>query len=339
MTDKKILKAHGGGGTAMSDLIESHLLSVFKDPRLLKTDDAAVWKEKIVEGDKLAMTTDAYVVAPIFFPGGDIGKLAISGTVNDLAVKGARPIALSLALILEEGFSTDSLDKIMNSISETANEAKVSVVTGDTKVVERGAGNGCYIVTAGIGIVPKDRETDIELIRPGDAIIINSFIGDHGTAVMAARNGFELGEEIVSDAAPLSELIEIFFEFSPDTRFIRDATRGGISNLLCEVAAKTSFGIELVEDSIPIRSGTRAALSMLGLDPLGVANEGVIVAFLPAEKKEAVLNAMRRHRYGSAAQCIGTVTEKNKGRVILKTSIGGERILVRPYGEELPRIC
>ncbi len=335
----KILRAHGGGGTAMSELLEKHVFPRLANDRLGARADAAVWGEAVPEGARLAMTTDAYVVSPLFFPGADLGRLAVCGTVNDLAVCGARPVALSLALILEEGFPTGDLDRLMDSVAAAAREAGVEVVTGDTKVVERGAGNGCYAVMAGVGIVPPGRSLDVRSIAPGDAILLSAPVADHGVAVMAARNGIDLRGEVRSDAAPLASLVESLLEAAPGTRFLRDATRGGVSAVLSETAATAGRPVEIEETAVRVRPATAAALSLLGLDPLAVANEGVIVAVVPDAEAAAALRAMRGHERGREAARIGTVGEDAPARVVVRTAIGGRRILVPPYGEELPRIC
>ncbi|RMH57237.1 MAG: hydrogenase expression/formation protein HypE [Candidatus Hydrogenedentota bacterium] len=334
-----VVRAHGGGGSAMADLLEGFVFPKILKKREEPLDDAAVWTEKLEPGARLAMTTDAYVVTPIFFPGGDLGRLAVCGTVNDLAVSGAVPRALSLALILEEGFELKKLERLMESAAEAAAEAGVSIVTGDTKVVERGAGNGCYAVSAGMGIVPPGRNLSIRRCSPEDRIIVTSFLGDHGTAVMAARNNVDVPKEVRSDVAPLTGLVEALLEAVPETRFLRDATRGGLSSVVCDLAREAEVGVELEEEEIPVRPETAAALSIFGIDPLATANEAVIVAVVPHDSAEKALDVLRGHPYGRNAAIIGRLSSENPGRVVLKTTVGGRRILTTPYGEELPRIC
>jgi hydrogenase expression/formation protein HypE len=345
-SDRMVVRAHGGGGTAMTALLGRHIFPFLPDARLHARGDSAVWAESMARNAVLAMTTDAYVVKPLFFPGGDIGRLAVSGTINDLAVSGALPLALSLALILEEGFPLEELDRIMRSIELTAEEAGVGVVTGDTKVVERATSGapGCYAITSGIGVVPPGRHLDIRSIRAGDVVIATGPVADHGVAVLAARDGLELGPEIRSDVAPLSGLIAHILDAAPRTRMMRDATRGGIAAVLSEISREATVAVRIEETSVPIRPPTAAALEMLGLDPFVVANEGVIIAVIDPSEAAAAIAAAREHPLGLHATRIGEIHSAASGasatgRVIVRTALGGERVLVPPYGEELPRIC
>lgn len=335
-----VLRAHGGGGTATAALLDARVFAHLRDPRLLARGDSAVWDEPLAPGARLAMTTDAYVVTPLFFPGGDLGRLAVCGTVNDLAVAGARPLALSLALVLEEGLPLDVLDRLVASAAAAAVEAGVGIVTGDTKVVEAGrAGGGAFAVTSGVGAVPPGRLLSTESIRPGDAVLLTGPVADHGVAVMVAREDLGLSGDLRSDSAPLSTLVEALLAAAPGTRFIRDATRGGVATVLCDVARAAGLAVDVEEGAIPIRPPTRAALEILGLDPLTVANEGVLVAFVPPGEAEAAVSAARAHPRGAFAARIGTVRDAPAGRVVLATAAGGRRIVLPPYGEELPRIC
>lgn len=334
MNEEKILLAHGSGGKMSHDLIASFLPEL-ANPILEKLDDSAVFT---LEG-RVAFTTDSYVVNPIFFPGGDIGKLAVCGTVNDLSMAGARPLYLSLAFIIEEGFPVASLKKVLASIHATAAEAGVSIVTGDTKVVNKGNADGIFINTAGIGLVREGVNISAAGARPGDVIIINGPIGDHGIAVMSQREGLKFSSPIPSDCAPLNELVAAMLDVCPDIRCLRDPTRGGLATTLYDFATQSKAGIRLEETSIPIRPPVRGACELLGLDPLYIANEGKVVAVVPPEKAQDILAAMKKHRYGQEAAIIGTVTEQHPGRVVMTTSLGASRIIDIPVGELLPRIC
>jgi hydrogenase expression/formation protein HypE len=332
--EDKILLAHGSGGKLSHDLIESFLPDL-SNPLLDKLDDSAVFD---LSG-RLAFTTDSYTVNPIFFPGGDIGKLAVCGTVNDLAMSGARPLYLSLAFIIEEGLPVADLKKVLTSIKETADEAGVKIITGDTKVVNRGSADKLFINTAGIGQVPEGVNISAASARPGDKIIINGNIGDHGIAVLSQREGLKFQLPVPSDCAPLNSLVADMLTASADIHCLRDPTRGGLATTLNDFAVQSNAGINIEEDKIPADKAVLAACELLGLDPLYIANEGKVVAIVPAKDAEKVLNAMKKNKYGQDAAIIGDVTEKRPGRVVMKTSLGSSRIVDMPVGELLPRIC
>lgn len=332
----EILMGHGSGGKLSSQLIERIILPAFRNPALEALDDQAV---VTINGCRLAFTTDSYVVTPIFFPGGDIGELAVNGTVNDLAVGGARPLFLSLAFILEEGFSLEELKRVVESASRAAQRAGVQIVTGDTKVVGRGSGDKIFVNTAGIGVLAPGVELSSGRVRPGDVILLSGTIGDHGVAILSKREGLEFEGQIESDTAPLHELALSLIDAFPDIHAMRDPTRGGLAAVLVEIATRRGLGIAVDETSIPVRDTVRGACEILGLDPLLVANEGKLVAFVPQEGADAVLERMRQHPLGRQAVRIGHVTADHPGFVTLRTPIGGERILDLPFGEALPRIC
>ena len=342
-TDECVMLSHGGGGELMSRLIREHLLPPLHNERLAPLADGAVLPR--LEGE-IVFTTDSYVVTPLEFPGGDIGRLAVAGTVNDLAVMGAEPVAMSLGLILEEGLPLALLDRIVASIAGTAKEAGVEIVTGDTKVIERraaGAGasasDGLFINTSGVGRLRPGVSLDLAGVRPGDAVIVNGTIADHGLAVMSLRSGIEFDTELRSDAAPLNHLLARVFETGANVRFLRDATRGGIAGVLADISEGTDLSIEVEERRIPISPTARHASEMLGLDPLTVAIEGKVVCVVAESDVDTVLSVMRRDPLGKSAACIGHVTDSEPALVELITSAGGRRIVQRPYGEELPRIC
>lgn len=332
----EILMGHGSGGKLSSQLIERIILPAFRNPALEALDDQAV---VTINGCRLAFTTDSYVVTPIFFPGGDIGELAVNGTVNDLAVGGARPLFLSLAFILEEGFSLEELKRVVESASRAAQRAGVQIVTGDTKVVGRGSGDKIFVNTAGIGVLAPGVELSSGRVRPGDVILLSGTIGDHGVAILSKREGLEFEGQIESDTAPLHELALSLIDAFPDIHAMRDPTRGGLAAVLVEIATRRGIGIAVDETTIPVRDTVRGACEILGLDPLLVANEGKLVAFVPQEGADAVLERMRQHPLGRQAVRIGHVTSDHPGFVTLRTPIGGERILDLPFGEALPRIC
>jgi hydrogenase expression/formation protein HypE len=295
--------------------------------------------ERAVRGARLAFTTDGFVVRPLFFPGGDIGKLAVHGTVNDLAVGGALPLFLSAAFILEEGMPIADLKRIVASMHDACREAGVALVTGDTKVVDRGKGDGVFITTSGIGLVPDGRSLSIHAARPGDRIIVSGTIGDHGIAIMSVREGIEFETVLQSDTASLNGLTETILRACPATRCMRDPTRGGLSSALNELAAASGVGVELDETAIPLRTEVRGACEMLGLDPLYVANEGKLIAVVPPNDDARVLDAMRNHPLGRNSAIIGTVVAEHTGMVILRSRVGGERVVTLIAGEQLPRIC
>jgi hydrogenase expression/formation protein HypE len=334
--------AHGGGGKAMKDLIDDVFARVFDNPLLTPMEDQACMDlaPLAAKGDRLAFTTDSYVVTPLEFPGGDIGKLAVCGTVNDLAVGGAIPLYLSCAVIIEEGFTIDRLRKIARSMAETARDAGVCIVTGDTKVVSRGACDGMFITTTGIGVIPVSRRLGADRARPGDHILVNGVLGDHGAAILAARGDLALETELESDCAALHGLIGSLLAAAPGTRFIRDATRGGIATVLNELAAASNVAIEIDEQRTPLRDEVRGVCEILGLDPLYLANEGKIVVAVPPDEADGALAALQAHSLGRHAADIGTVAANGEpGRVTMKTVLGGTRIVDMLVGEQLPRIC
>ena len=331
-----ILLGHGSGGKLSAELVRDVFLPAFKNPALSKLDDQAIVQ---VNGSRIAITTDSFVVKPLFFPGGDIGSLAVHGTVNDLAMGGAQPLFLSAAFILEEGLSMDVLRRVVESLHKAADSAGVQVVTGDTKVVEKGSGDGLFINTTGIGLVPDGLEMSADRARPGDKVLLSGSIGDHGIAILAQREGLEFESAIQSDSAALHTLVAEMLKVTGDIRCMRDPTLGGLSSTLNEIAAQSRVGIELIERAIPIRDEVKGACELLGLDPLYVANEGKLVAIVEPSVAETVLAAMRRHPLGKDAQIIGTVTEKNPGLVVMRTPLGTTRIVDMLAGDQLPRIC
>lgn len=332
----KVLLGHGSGGKLTAELIRKLFLPAFANPLLAKLDDQAVVN---VNGLRLAFTTDSFVVNPLFFPGGDIGKVAVHGTINDLAVGGAQPLCLSAAFILEEGLPMEVLERIVRSTQEAAAAAGVAIVTGDTKVVEKGSGDGVFITTSGIGLVPEGVEISADRARPGDRVLLSGSIGEHGIAVMTQREGLEFESPVVSDTAPLHTLVAAMLAVSREIHCLRDPTRGGISSALNEIAAQSRVGIVIDEKLIPVREEVKGACELLGFDPLYVANEGKLLAIVAPAVGEAVLTAMRAHPLGGQAQIIGTVTAANPGMVLLRTAIGGTRIVDMLAGDQLPRIC
>jgi hydrogenase expression/formation protein HypE len=311
-------------------------LPAFQNPVLNRLDDQAIVN---VNGQRLAMTTDSFVVKPLFFPGGDIGSLAVHGTINDLAMGGAIPLFLSAAFIIEEGFSIDELRRVANSLHRAANEAGVQIVTGDTKVVEKGKGDGLFINTTGIGLVPEGVDLSADRARPGDKVLLSGFIGDHGIAILAQRTGLEFETQIQSDSAALHTIVADMLNAAPGIRCMRDPTRGGVSSTLNEIAQQSKVGIEIEEARLPIREQVRGACELLGLDPLYVANEGKLIAIVAPAAAEAVLRAMRRHPLGAEAQIIGTVGNSHPGFVTMRTPLGTTRIVDMLSGDQLPRIC
>ncbi|RLC62922.1 MAG: hydrogenase expression/formation protein HypE [Chloroflexota bacterium] len=360
----KILLAHGSGGQLSHELVERLFLRYFDNPILAHLDDSAVLEVgggmQEARGKKqeagflhpasrilhpapdarLAFTTDSYVVSPIFFPGGDIGKLAVCGTINDLAMSGATPLYLSAGFIIEEGLELAALERVVASMAATAQAAGVQIVAGDTKVVDRGKADRLFINTAGVGVVPAGVELGSDQARPGDVIILSGTIGDHGMTIMSQREGLRFDSPLASDCAPLHGLVAAVMEVTPQAvHCLRDPTRGGLATTLNEVADKSRVGIEIEEDTIPVRDAVRAACELLGLDPLYVANEGKLVAFVAPEAADAVLTRMQAHEYGREAAIIGRVTAEHAGRVVLRTALGARRILDMLVGEQLPRIC
>jgi hydrogenase expression/formation protein HypE len=336
MPEDKILLAHGSGGKLSHDLIKQIFLPRFFNPFLEPLDDGA----KITNRQgSIGFTTDSYVVNPLFFPGGDIGKLAVCGTVNDLSMIGATPSYLSLSLIVEEGFSIELLKQIVSSIHEVAHQAGVSIVTGDTKVVEHGAADQLFINTAGIGWIGPGVNLSGLNARPGDEILLNGYLGDHEIAVLSQREGFRFQGELRSDCAPLNNLVGKMLDACPFIRCMRDPTRGGLATTLNEIATMSNVGMVIEEDKIPVRESVRGICELLGLDPLYLANEGKLIAICPPGEAERLLEVLKSHRLGKNAEIIGRVTEKNPMKVILHTLIGGHRILDMLTGTQYPRIC
>jgi len=331
-----VLLGHGSGGKMSGEMLRNVFLPAFKNPVLARLDDQAIIE---VNGLKLAFTTDSFVVKPLFFPGGDIGTLAVNGTVNDLAMGGAEPLYVSVAFILEEGLPMDVLQRVVESIRQAAALAGVAVVTGDTKVVEKGSGDSLFVNTSGIGLVPKDTCLSADRARPGDLVLLSGAIGDHGITILSQREGLEFESEIRSDTAALHRLVADMLGASPEIRCLRDPTRGGLSSSLNEIAERSKVHIELEEAAIPIRDEVQGACEMLGLDPLYVANEGKLIAVVASAAAEAVLEAMRRNPAGREARIVGTVTEGLPGMVTLRTRLGTSRIVDLLAGDQLPRIC
>ncbi|MDP3554619.1 hydrogenase expression/formation protein HypE [Methylocystis sp.] len=336
-----ITLAHGGGGKAMKDLIDDVFVAAFDNPLLASLDDSARMDllDLAQYGDRLAFTTDSFVVDPLVFPGGDIGKLAVCGTVNDLAVGGALPLYLSCAVIIEEGVSIDFLRKIARSMAATAQEAGVKIVTGDTKVVNKGACDQMFITTTGVGVVAAGVELGAHRARLGDAVLVNGLLGDHGAAILGARGDMALQSPIESDCAPLQDLIAGLLNAAPNTRFMRDPTRGGVATVLNEIAEAAQVAIDIDEAATPLRDEVRGFCEILGLDPLYLANEGKIVAIVPPDEADQAIEAMRAHPLGRQAAIIGTVVAGEPGRVTMRTIFGGRRIVDMLVGEQLPRIC
>jgi hydrogenase expression/formation protein HypE len=331
-----VLLAHGGGGTLMHQLIERMFLPAFRNPLLEARHDGAVLAPG---GVRLAFTTDAYVVRPLCFPGGDIGSLAVNGTVNDLAMCGARPLGLGAAFILEEGLAMETLWRIVQSMRRAADAAGVQLVTGDTKVVDRGKGDGIFITTAGIGLISHRLTIAPASVRPGDAILLSGDIGRHGIAIMAVREGLEFEAAIESDCAPLADLVGSLLEAGLEVHCLRDLTRGGLASALNEIAGAAHLGVSVDEGSIPVREDVRGACEILGFDPLYVANEGRFVCILPTGDAERALRIMRADPLGAGACLIGRVTEDASGLVTVRSRIGVSRVLDMLSGEQLPRIC
>jgi hydrogenase expression/formation protein HypE len=337
VSDKKTVQlAHGGGGRLMRDLIQEVFLRAFDNQMLGPLHDGATWP---VEKGTLAFTTDSYVVRPLFFPGGDIGSLAVHGTINDLAMCGAAPLYLSAGFILEEGLSLDVLRRVVESMAKAARAAGVSVVTGDTKVVDRGKGDGIFINTAGIGLVPSGVHVLPTLIQPGDAILVSGDLGSHGVAVLSVREGLTFAGDVKSDSAPLHEVVGDLVRSGIDLHCLRDLTRGGLASALNELAVAAKVGMAIEETAVPVLEPVRGACELLGLDPLYVANEGRCVALVPESQADAALAVMRRHAVAGKAARIGRVTDRLPPPVVLRTVVGTNRILDLLSGEQLPRIC
>ena len=342
MTSDRVLLGHGSGGKLYRDLVKDVFVRAFANPVLDRLDDAA----SLSTGGRIALTTDAHVVQPLTYPGGDIGRLSVAGTVNDLATAAARPLALAAAFIIEEGFLLDDLRALCASMASTAREAGVHIVTGDTKVVERGAADGLFITTTGVGEIVVAHDLGSAAVRDGDAVILSGSIGDHAVAILAARGQFTFSADVRSDCAPLWGLVEAALDAAREAdgsaesvRFLRDATRGGLTTVLAELAEESGLGIEVEESAIPVSPAVRSVCDLLGYDPLTLANEGKMVLVTAPETADAVVAAVRETEYGREARRIGFVTAAHPGRVALRTEFGTRRVLDMPVGELLPRIC
>ena len=336
LQEERITMAHGAGGKATATLIEALFLEAFRNPLLAPLEDQAVFS---VEGVRLAFTTDSFVVSPLFFPGGNIGDLAVNGTVNDLAVSGARPLYLSAGFILEEGFPVADLQRIIQSMAAAAATAGVAIATGDTKVVQRGKADGCFINTAGVGVLERPVSLGAANVQPGDAVLVSGPIGDHGITIMLARGELDIVSALTSDTAPLTERVACLLRATPDVRCLRDATRGGVATVLNEIATVANIAVVVDERAIPVRPEVRGVCELLGIDPLYVACEGQMVAIVPGAAAQAALQALRAHPLGQQAAIIGTVKDEPPGLVLLKTQFGGTRIVDMLVGDPLPRIC
>ncbi|RCJ23541.1 hydrogenase expression/formation protein HypE [Nostoc sp. ATCC 43529] len=339
--DTHITLAHGSGGKAMRDLIDDIFVNTFNNPILSQLEDQATFNlaPLLQQGDRLAFTTDSYVIDPLFFPGSDIGELAINGTINDLAVSGAKPLYLTCSVILEEGLPVETLRRVATSMKAAATKAGVQIVTGDTKVVHRGAADKLFINTAGIGIIPQGLNISAQNIQPGDVVIINGELGNHGAAILIARGELALETNIESDCQPLHDLVEAILNICPQVHAMRDVTRGGLATVLNEFAVTSHVGIRLYEESIPVREEVKGFCEILGLDPFYLANEGKLVVVAKREYAESILSAMKYHPAGKDACIIGEVITSPPGIVLLKTIFGAERIVDMLVGDQLPRIC
>jgi hydrogenase expression/formation protein HypE len=337
LRDEVVTLAHGAGGKASAALLEAVFLPAFANNGLAARTDAAV--VPLPSGERLAFSTDTFVVKPLRFPGGSVGTLAVHGTINDLAMMGGRPLALSAAFVLEEGFGIDALREVVADMAEAAAAAGVPIVTGDTKVVDRGAADGLYISTSGVGAIPTGRELSAAHVADGDVVIASGWLGDHGMAVLLARGDLALDADIVSDTAPLHELVERLLTAAPSTRWLRDATRGGVGTVCNELARDSGLTVVLHEDALPVRPQVAAACELLGIDPLYVANEGKFVAVVPPQEADRALSALRAHPLGADAAVIGRIGTEPPGIVVLVTAFGGTRIVDMLVGDPLPRIC
>jgi hydrogenase expression/formation protein HypE len=334
-----IVLGHGSGGRLSQALLEQVFLPHFSGKTLARLEDHAVLAAPTEAGARLAFTTDSFVVSPLFFPGGDIGRLAVCGTVNDLCVGGAIPQALSAAFVLEEGLPIEDLKRIVASMAATCREAEVEVVTGDTKVVERGKADGVFITTSGVGVVPAGRELSISSVRPGDVVLVSGPIGDHGVSILSVREGIDFETELSSDCAPLASLTRAIFEIGLKIRCLRDPTRGGLSGVLQDMALRSQVGINIDEAHVPMREEVRAASDLLGLDPLYIACEGRLVAAVAPEDADRLLATLRAHPLGQGAAIIGRAVAEHPTQVRMRSRIGGERVVPMLSGEQLPRIC
>jgi hydrogenase expression/formation protein HypE len=334
-----VLLGHGSGGRLSAELLAKLFLPALGNDVLSALEDQATLPLPGEVGARLALTTDSFVVRPLFFPGGDIGKLAVCGTINDLAVGGAMPLYLCAAFILEEGLPLDDLSRIVASMRQACDEADVQLVAGDTKVVDRGKGDGVFITTTGVGVVPTGRQLSVRNARPGDHVIVSGTIGDHGVAILSKREGLEFETVLESDVASLHDLTRVMLEACPGVRWMRDPTRGGLSGALNELAGGSRVGIRLLEERLPLRDEVRAACELLGLDPLYVACEGKLVAVVPPSDAERLVEAMRGHPLGRQAAVVGEVVGEHPGTVTMRSLVGGERVVALLAGEQLPRIC
>jgi hydrogenase expression/formation protein HypE len=337
LLDDVVTLAHGAGGKSSAALVDAVFLEAFRNPELEQLGDAAALVTP--SGERLAFSTDSYVVAPHRFPGGSIGQVAVHGTVNDLAVSGAQPRWLSAGFVIEEGFPIDELREIVADMSESAARAGVAIVTGDTKVVGKGAADGIYITTTGVGVIPEGRRLSRDLVQPGDKVVLSGTIGEHGMAVMLARGDLAIDADIASDTAPVNELVELLLQAAPSTRWMRDATRGGVGTVCNELVKDMSFALILDEAELPVQPPVMGACDMLGIDPLYVANEGKFVAIVPADEANAAVAALRKHPQGARATVVGEIVPEPQGIVALRTSFGGSRIVDMLVGDPLPRIC
>jgi hydrogenase expression/formation protein HypE len=334
---EQIVLGHGSGGRLSDELVRHLFLPAFENRVLARLEDQATLE--LPGGARIAVTTDAYVVRPIFFPGGDIGKLAVHGTVNDLVVGGARPLYLTAAFVLEEGLPLSELRQVIASMSAACSESGVALVAGDTKVVDRGKGDKVFITTTGVGIVPSERSLSVHAARAGDSVLVSGTMGDHGVAILSVREGLEFETPLESDSAALGGLVEALLAACPLVRGMRDPTRGGLASSLNEIAVAAGVGIVLEERAVPVCDEVRAACEMLGLDPLYVANEGKLVAVVPHDDEDRALAALRSHPLGTRASVVGRVVASPMGKVTVRSSVGGERLLPMLAGEQLPRIC
>ena len=337
LKDDKVLLAHGAGGKKSSELTEKVFLRHFHDPALVRLDDMAVLE---LPPGRLSVSTDTFTVDPIFFPGGDIGSLAVHGTVNDVAMSGARPVALSVGFILEEGLAISDLDKIAGSMAAAARQADIRIVTADTKVVSKGAADRIFINTTGIGVIREGLFISGDMARKGDIILLSGTIGDHGIAVISSREGIDFRTPVISDSAPLNGLIgELISALGGDIHVLRDPTRGGLATVLSEICSQSSVGIEIRETDIPVREAVKGACELLGYYPLYLANEGKLVVVVAENAHEEALRIIRSHKYGREGGIIGKITNEHPGKVVLKTATGGKRLVDKLSGEMLPRIC
>ncbi|MBN4061524.1 MAG: hydrogenase expression/formation protein HypE [Proteobacteria bacterium] len=332
----KIEMVHGSGGRAMAQLIEEIFVKHFSNPLLEQGNDQAMFN---VDAGRMVMSCDGHVISPLFFPGGDIGSLSVHGTVNDVAMSGAKALYLSASFIIEEGYPLSDLNRIVQSMAAAATKAGVMIVTGDTKVVERGKGDGVFITTTGVGVVPEGVHISGDKAQAGDVILVSGSMGDHGVAIMSSREGLEFETEILSDSAALNGLIAEMVEAVPDIHCLRDPTRGGLATTLNEIAQQSGVGMQLIEDNVPVHEDVKAACELLGLDPMYVANEGKLVCICAPEHAETLLKVMQNHEYGKNAAIVGKVVDDEHGFVQMETTFGGSRIVDWLAGEQLPRIC